>query len=125
MVAPLHDIGKIGIPDSILLKPGRLDKEERAVIEMHAAMGYEILRHSERDALQTAATIAMNITNDGTGEVTLKGLKVKESTFTGVSLLSQMFLMHSEPNGYTKMHGHWRNSGASSKRSGAKRLIRD
>lgn len=56
--APLHDIGKIGIPDSILLKPGRLDEKERLMIEMHATMGYDILKHSEREVLQAAATIA-------------------------------------------------------------------
>lgn len=56
--APLHDIGKIGIPDSILLKPGKLNKEERAIIEMHVTIGYDILKHSERNVLQTAAIIA-------------------------------------------------------------------
>lgn len=56
--APLHDIGKIGIPDSILLKPGRLDDEERLIIQMHAIMGYDILKHSEQKVLQAAAIIA-------------------------------------------------------------------
>lgn len=56
--APLHDIGKIGIPDSILLKPAPLDDEERAIIKMHTTMGYDILKHSQRDVLQAAATIA-------------------------------------------------------------------
>jgi len=56
--APLHDIGKIGIPDSILLKPGSLDDEERVIMHMHATMGHDILKHSERDVLQAAATIA-------------------------------------------------------------------
>ncbi|MDD4855328.1 MAG: HD domain-containing protein [Sulfuricurvum sp.] len=58
IAAPLHDIGKIGIPDSILLKPGSLDDEERAIMHMHATMGHDILKHSERDVLQAAATIA-------------------------------------------------------------------
>lgn len=56
--APLHDIGKIGIPDSILLKPGPLDEEERMIIMMHSKMGYDILKHSNRDVLQAAAVIA-------------------------------------------------------------------
>lgn len=56
--APLHDIGKIGIPDSILLKPGILDDEERIIMKTHAMLGYDILKHSERDVLQSAATIA-------------------------------------------------------------------
>ncbi|MCK9372916.1 MAG: HD domain-containing protein [Sulfuricurvum sp.] len=56
--APLHDIGKIGIPDSILLKPGRLSEEEHAIMQMHTTIGHDILRHSEHHALQAAATIA-------------------------------------------------------------------
>ena len=42
--APLHDIGKIGIPDHILLKPGKLDPDERAIIQTHVALGVEIIR---------------------------------------------------------------------------------
>lgn len=56
--APLHDIGKIGIPDSVLLKPGKLNIEERAIIEKHTVIGYDILKHSENKALQSAAIIA-------------------------------------------------------------------
>jgi len=48
--APLHDIGKVGIPDSILLKPGRLDDDERRIMETHAAIGATALEQAERDA---------------------------------------------------------------------------
>ncbi len=41
--APLHDIGKIGVPESILLKPGKLNKDERSIIEQHPEMGAKIL----------------------------------------------------------------------------------
>lgn len=41
--APLHDIGKVGIPDYILLKPGKLDKSETEIMEKHTLIGYEIL----------------------------------------------------------------------------------
>ena len=41
--APLHDIGKIGIPDSVLLKPGRLDEEEWKIMRQHCLFGCEIL----------------------------------------------------------------------------------
>ena len=44
--APLHDIGKIAIPDHILLKPGKLDEEEFAVMKTHARRGYEMLRQA-------------------------------------------------------------------------------
>ena len=46
--APLHDIGKIGIPDAILLKPGRLDDAEMAVMRTHAQLGKEAIERAER-----------------------------------------------------------------------------
>ena len=42
--APLHDIGKVGVPDAILLKPGKLDPDERRVMESHTIIGFETLR---------------------------------------------------------------------------------
>jgi putative two-component system response regulator len=58
LAAPLHDIGKIAIPDRILLKPGSLTAEERAVIERHADMGYRLLADSGQDLLELAAVVA-------------------------------------------------------------------
>jgi putative two-component system response regulator len=56
--APMHDVGKIAIPDGILLKPGRLDDEELVIMRTHAEKGYEILRESKSSLLDTAAIIA-------------------------------------------------------------------
>ena len=56
--APMHDIGKIGVPDKILLKRGQLDRKERSVMMHHARIGYEILRDSPSKYLQFGATIA-------------------------------------------------------------------
>ncbi len=56
--SPLHDIGKIGIPDSILLKPEKLTDEEFEVIKNHPGIGYAMLVHSKRDILNAAAIIA-------------------------------------------------------------------
>lgn len=69
IASPLHDVGKMGIPDSILLKPGPLDETEREIMKMHAQMGYDILKHSQRDAILAAATIAHQHHEkwDGTG----------------------------------------------------------
>jgi len=47
--APLHDIGKVGIPDSILQKPGKLTPPEWAVMQTHAALGAEAIAQAERD----------------------------------------------------------------------------
>jgi CHASE2 domain-containing sensor protein len=54
----MHDIGKIGIPDSILLKPGALDEEEWTVIRAHTTVGAEILAGSENPLVQMAQDIA-------------------------------------------------------------------
>lgn len=56
--APLHDVGKIGVPDSILLKPGRLTDDEFAVMQRHAEMGAQILERHHNPLFQLAARIA-------------------------------------------------------------------
>lgn len=56
--APMHDIGKVGIPDSILLKPGKLTVEEFAIMKQHASIGYELLNTSSSPLLKVAAEIA-------------------------------------------------------------------
>jgi putative two-component system response regulator len=58
MASPLHDIGKIGTPDQILLKPGRLERDEFEIMKQHAQIGYKILNGSGSDLLELAATIA-------------------------------------------------------------------
>ncbi len=56
--APMHDVGKIGIPDFILLKPGRLTTEEFEVMKGHARLGYELLKDSASEVLIAGAEIA-------------------------------------------------------------------
>lgn len=58
MAAPMHDIGKLGIPDAILHKPGKLDGQEWAIMQTHSETGYRILSKSTAPLLQMAATIA-------------------------------------------------------------------
>jgi len=67
--SPMHDIGKIGIPDNILNKPGRFDESERLVMDTHAKLGYEMLKTSNRPLLKMAATVAYEHHEkwDGTG----------------------------------------------------------
>lgn len=67
--APMHDVGKIGVPDAVLLKPGRLDDDERRIMESHVDEGYEILRDSTIPLVQVAAEIALSHHErwDGTG----------------------------------------------------------
>ena len=56
--APMHDIGKVGTPDIILLKPGRLNEAEFAIMKRHAVIGYEILLANSSPLMQVAAEIA-------------------------------------------------------------------
>jgi putative two-component system response regulator len=67
--SPMHDVGKISIPDAILFKPGRLDPDERQTMEQHALAGYEVLAGSSSQLVQLAAEIAISHHEkwDGTG----------------------------------------------------------
>lgn len=56
--SPMHDIGKVAIPDSILNKPGKLTNEEYTIMKTHASLGYEMLKYSNREILKTSAIIA-------------------------------------------------------------------
>lgn len=56
--SPMHDIGKVAIPDEILLKRGSLDEAQWDVMRQHPTIGYDILKGSERPILEAAATIA-------------------------------------------------------------------
>lgn len=57
--APMHDIGKVGIADKILLKPGRLEPDEFEVMKRHATIGHELLKGSSSRVLQAGAEIAL------------------------------------------------------------------
>jgi PAS domain S-box-containing protein len=56
--SPMHDIGKVGIPDNILNKPGKLTTEEFEIMKSHAQLGYEMLKHSKRNILKASAIVA-------------------------------------------------------------------
>jgi len=69
IASSLHDIGKIGIPDSVLNKPGKLTEEEFEIMKTHSFIGYSILKESKIPVLRLAATIAYEHHEkyDGTG----------------------------------------------------------
>jgi len=86
--APLHDIGKVGIPDDILLKPGRLTPQEFEIIKLHPVYGYEALRRaSERLGFNSFLEVAQDIVYthhekwDGSGYP--KGLRGKDIPLAG------------------------------------------
>jgi len=67
--SPLHDIGKVGIPDTILLKPATLTEAETEIIKKHTSIGERVLSGSSYPFIQMAASIALNHHErwDGTG----------------------------------------------------------
>ncbi|OPH57531.1 hypothetical protein BC351_03115 [Paenibacillus ferrarius] len=69
LASPMHDVGKVGIPDAILNKPGPLTTEEFDIMKTHSNLGYEMLKHSNKQVLNAAAIIAgqHHERYDGTG----------------------------------------------------------
>ena len=58
LASPMHDIGKVAIPDEVLKKPGKLTEQEFEVMKTHTAIGYNLLKNSSRRILKTAAIVA-------------------------------------------------------------------
>ncbi len=69
IVSPMHDVGKIGISDAILLKPGKLTPEEFEIMKEHSTIGYNILKDTKKETLNIAALVAYEHHEkwDGTG----------------------------------------------------------
>lgn len=78
MAAPMHDIGKIGIPDAILLKRGPHTPTEQSIMRQHTRIGYDILKDSTSKYLQLGAVIALGHHERYDGEGYPKGLKGEE-----------------------------------------------
>ncbi|MFK2822503.1 HD domain-containing phosphohydrolase [Arcobacter sp. YIC-80] len=76
--SPMHDIGKVGIPDAILKKPAKLDKEEWEIMKTHAQLGYDMLKHSQREILKAAAIVAHEHHEKWDGSGYPRGLKGTE-----------------------------------------------
>ena len=91
-VAPMHDVGKIGISDNILQKPGLLDDEEREIINTHPTLGFNIMKGSENNLLQTAATVAAEHHEKWNGEGYPNKLKGEEiNIFARIAAISDVF----------------------------------
>ncbi|BBL71726.1 HD domain-containing phosphohydrolase [Methylogaea oryzae] len=81
--SPMHDIGKIGIPDRILLKPGKLDPDEWDIMKTHAAIGAEMLSGHDSTLLQMAEIIAATHHERWDGSGYPKGLKGEDIPLVG------------------------------------------
>ena len=90
--APMHDIGKVGIPDHILLKPGRLTPDEFELMKQHAAIGHAILAGSASPVLEAAADIAQSHHEKFDGSGYPRGLRGGEiSLFSRIVPVSDVY----------------------------------
>lgn len=78
IASPMHDIGKVGIPDAILNKPGKLTPEEWVLMQTHASIGYEMLKNSSREILKASAVVAHEHHEKWNGKGYPRGLKGDE-----------------------------------------------
>jgi putative two-component system response regulator len=81
--APMHDVGKIGIPDSILLKPGKLEPEEWEIMKRHTTIGAQILAGSEAEFIGLAEVIALTHHEKWDGSGYPNGLRKSEIPLAG------------------------------------------
>ncbi len=90
--SPMHDIGKVAIPDRILNKPAKLTKEEFTIMQRHAEIGYEMLKHSNRPILKTAAIISYQHHEKYNGKGYPNGLKGDEIHIYGaITAIADVF----------------------------------
>ncbi|MCC6572171.1 MAG: response regulator [Planctomycetes bacterium] len=83
VAAPMHDVGKIGVPDNILLKPGKLTSEEFKVMQKHPGMGARILAGSNSPLMKTAEAIALTHHERFDGKGYPRGLKGEDIPIEG------------------------------------------
>lgn len=90
--SPLHDVGKIGIPDNILNKPGKLDADEWAIMQTHAQMGYDILKKSNNEIMQCGAIIAYHHHEKWDGSGYPQGLQGEDINIVGrITAIADVF----------------------------------
>lgn len=103
---PIHDIGKVSIPDNILLKPGKLTKEEYNIVKTHTTIGYNLLKNSNRDILKTAAIVAHEHHERYDGKGYPRGLKGEEIHIYGrISAIADVFDALGSPRVYKRAWG--------------------
>lgn len=92
LASPMHDVGKIGVPDAILNKPGKLTEEEYAILQTHPIIGYNILKGSKQTILKTAAIVALQHHEHWDGSGYPRGLKREEiHIFARITKLIDVF----------------------------------
>ena len=110
----MHDVGKIGVPDSVLRKPGKLDPDEWEIMKTHTTIGARILSGSASPLLQMAETIALTHHGAGTAPATPTDSRARTSRSSGVFAPSATSSTRLSRIGPTRTPGpsrtHWRRS---------------
>ncbi len=92
LASPMHDIGKVAIPDSILMKPGKLTEAEFNLMKTHTTVGYKLFRHSHREILKTASIIAYHHHEKWNGKGYPQGLKGEDIHLYGrITAIADVF----------------------------------
>ena len=92
LASPMHDIGKVGIPDNILNKPGKHTFEEFEIMKTHAQLGYEMLKHSTKPILQAAAIVEREHHEKYNAKGYPKGLRGEEiHIFARITAVADVF----------------------------------
>lgn len=92
LASPMHDIGKLAIPDSILNKPGKLTPEEFEIMKTHSTIGYEMLKNSKRDIIKMGSIIALQHHEKFNGTGYPAGLKGEDIHIYGrISAITDVF----------------------------------
>jgi response regulator RpfG family c-di-GMP phosphodiesterase len=90
--APLHDIGKIGVPDAVLNKPGPHDDDERRIMQRHAELGAQMLAGSRHPLIQLAAEVALTHHENWDGSGYPRGLAGRDIPISGrISMLADVY----------------------------------
>lgn len=101
MASPMHDIGKVAIPDAILKKPGKLTDEEFDHMKDHTSIGYKLLKNSERIIIKTSAIIAYEHHEKWNGRGYPRGLKGEEiHPYGRISAIADVFDALASPRVY-------------------------
>jgi PAS domain S-box-containing protein len=107
IASPMHDVGKIGVTDAILRKPGPLDAMERAAMQRHAEIGHSILAGSGADLLERAATIALTHHERYDGAGYPHGLAGEEIPLDGrIVAVADVFDALTTDRVYRRAHSH-------------------
>ena len=92
LASPMHDIGKVAIPDSVLKKPGKLTDEEFDIMKSHTDIGYHLLKNSNRHILKTAAIVAYEHHEKWNGKGYPRGIKAEQIHIYGrITALADVF----------------------------------